>query len=179
MVDGSSAADCRGISSMSHQLCPWQPWQCKSHNPLERHHSLQAPALINPKVHSSLEALSSGEKMAATPTNVELWEAEMIMTVCRRTRASRQIFSRPLHSLGAAAEVTEAPSGWQDEAVLFSVPPEGLSILESHRTSQHSASLSDGCSPKSPEKQMAQGKNADFSLLITRFKVIWSRDSWY
>lgn len=82
--------------------------------------------------------------MAATPTNVELWEAEMMMTVCRRTRASRQIFSRPLHNLGVAAEVTVAPSGWQEEAVLFSVPPEGLSILESHRTSQHSASLSDG-----------------------------------
>lgn len=98
---------------------------------------------IQPKVHSSLEALSSGEKMAAMPTNVELWEAEMKMTVCRRTRASRQIFSRPLHSLGVAAEVTEAPSGWQEEAVLFSVPPEGLSILESHRTSQHSASPSD------------------------------------
>lgn len=68
----------------------------------------------------------------------------MMMTVCRRTRASRQIFSRPLHSLGFAAEVTDAPSGWQEEAVLFIVPPEGLSILESHRTSQHSASLSDG-----------------------------------
>lgn len=96
-----------------------------------------------PRVHSSFEALSSGQKMAATPTDVELWEAEMKMTVCRRTRASRQIFSRPLHSLGAAAEVTEASSGRQEEAVLFSVPPEGWSILESHRTSQHSASLSD------------------------------------
>lgn len=81
--------------------------------------------------------------MAVTPTDVELWEVEMKMTVCRRTRASRQIFSRPLHSFGVAAEVTEAPSGWQEEAVLFSVPPEGLSIRESHRTSQHSASLSD------------------------------------
>lgn len=87
----------------------------------------------------------------------------MIMTVCRRTSASRQIFSRPLHSLWVAAEVTEAPSGWQDEAVLFSVPPEGLSILESHRTSQHSASLSDGCSPKSPEKQRTRGKTAEQS----------------
>lgn len=134
---------------------------------------------LKPKVHSSLEALSSGEKMTATPTNVELWEAEMMMTVCRRTRASRQIFSLPLHSLGVAAEVTEAPSGWQDEAVLFSVPPEGLSILESHRTSQHSASLSDGWSPKSPEEQMTQGQNADLSLLITRLNVIWSPVSWY
>lgn len=64
-----------------------------------------------PQVHSSPEALSSGEKMAVTPTDVELWEVEMKMTVCRRTRASRQIFSRPLHSLGVAAEVTEAPPG--------------------------------------------------------------------
>lgn len=68
----------------------------------------------------------------------------MTMTECRRTRASRQIFSRPLHSLGGAAEVTVAPSGWQEEAVLFSAFPDGFSILESHRTSQHSASLSDG-----------------------------------
>lgn len=64
-----------------------------------------------PQVYSSPEALSSGEKMAVTPTDVELWEVEMKMTVCRRTRASRQIFSRPLHSLGVAAEVTEAPPG--------------------------------------------------------------------
>lgn len=102
-----------------------------------------------------------------------------MMTVCRRTRASRQIFSRPLHSLGVAAEVTEAPSGWQEEAVLFSVPPEGLSILESHRTSQHSASLSDRWSPKSPEKEVTQEKNADFFLLysmhplINSVKVVW------
>lgn len=112
----------------------------KTHNPLFPSTRSDPPP---PEVHSSFEALSSGEKMAAMPTNVELWEAEMKMTVCRRTRASRQIFSRPLHSLGVAAEVTEAPSGWQEEAVLFSVPPDGLSILESHRTSQHSASPSD------------------------------------
>lgn len=102
--------------------------------------------------------------MAATPTNVELWDADMMMTVCRRTRASRQIFSRPLHSLWVAAEVTEAPSGWQEEAVLFSVPPEGLSILESHRTSQHSTSLSDEWSPKSPGKRDYTHENAAFSL---------------
>lgn len=105
-----------------------------------------------------------------------------MMTVCRRTRASRQIFSRPLHSLGVAAEVTEAPSGWQEEAVLFSVPPEGLSILESHRTSQHSASLSDRCSPRSPEEEDTQEKNADFvmqysmDLLIMKVSVIWCAD---
>lgn len=75
----------------------------------------------------------------------------MMMTVCRRTSASKQIFSRPLHSLGVAVEVTEAPLGRQEEAVLFSVSPEGPSMLESHRTSQHSALLSDGCSLKSPE----------------------------
>lgn len=68
----------------------------------------------------------------------------MMMTVCRRTRASRQIFSRPLQSLWVAADVTEAPSGWQEEAVLLRVPPEGLSVLVSHRTSQHSASRSVG-----------------------------------
>lgn len=71
----------------------------------------QIPSPTPPQVHSSPEALSSGEKMAVTPTDVELWEVEMKMTVCRRTRASRQIFSRPLHSLGVAAEVTEAPPG--------------------------------------------------------------------
>lgn len=98
----------------------------------------------------------------------------MIMTVCRRTRASRQIFSRPLHSLGVAAEVTEAPTGWQEEAVLFSVPPEGLSILESHRTSQHSASLSDGWSPKRPEKEKTLDEKAEVPLLCT---CIYNRGS--
>lgn len=77
----------------------------------------------------------------------------MTMTVCRRARASRQIFSRPLHSLGEMAVAPEVatrsppppPSGSQEEdAVLLSVPPDGLSVLESHRTSQHWASLSDG-----------------------------------
>lgn len=108
----------------------------------------------------------------------------MIMTVCRRTRASRQIFSRPLHSLGVAAEVTEAPTGWQEEAVLFSVPPEGLSILESHRTSQHSASLSDGWSPKRPEKKKTLDEKAEVPLLCTCIYnrgslVVWCSHSRY
>lgn len=105
---GAAAA----VSSTSPQMCPWQPQHRKSCYPLKQRRSLQAPnSPPPPQVHSSPEALSSGEKMAVTPTDVELWEVEMKMTVCRRTRASRQIFSRPLHSLGVAAEVTEAPPG--------------------------------------------------------------------
>lgn len=76
----------------------------------------------------------------------------MTMTVCRSARASRQIFSRPPHSLGETAVAPEVEtrspppplSGSQEDAVLLSVPPDGLSVLESHRTSQHWASLSDG-----------------------------------
>lgn len=141
----SPLPDRRAASGTPPQVCPWQPEHCKSRLPPKQRRSSQAPDSTPPppEVHSSLEAPSSGDKMAATPTDVELWQVEMKMTVCRRTRASRQIFSRPLHSFGPAAEVTEAPSGWQEEAVLFSVPPEGLSIRESHRTSQHSASPSD------------------------------------
>lgn len=30
VVDGSSVADCRAISSTSPQMCPWQPEHCKS-----------------------------------------------------------------------------------------------------------------------------------------------------
>lgn len=96
-----------------------------------------------------------------------------MMTVCRRTRASRQIFSRPLHSLGLAAEVTEAPSGWQEDAVLFSVSPEGLSILESHRTSQHSASLSDRCSPRSPETETKKKIQTHSCAVMTGVSVSW------
>lgn len=103
------------------------------------------------RVHSSFAGLSSGEKMAAAaPTAVELWDTEMTMTVCRRTRASRQIFNRPPHSLGVAPEVTDAPPGGHGNTVLSSVLPDGLSRPESHRTSQHCGSPSNRSSPRSP-----------------------------
>lgn len=102
---------------------------------------LSSPALSN---HSSLGALSSSGKMAVR--QVKFWLAVMVATVWRRTRTSKQSFSRPCPSRGAPEEVTDVC--WQEGWVLFKVLRERLLDFWSHRTSQHSGSwLMSGLNP--------------------------------
>lgn len=96
--------------------------------------------------HSSLVEFSSREDMV-----LRLWEAVIVATVWSRTRTSRQSLSLLLHSLEFADELRDVPC-WHDGWVLLKVPLELLSDLLSHRTSQHSASTSEGLSSRSPER---------------------------
>lgn len=96
--------------------------------------------------HSSLVEFSSREDMV-----LMLWEAVIVAIVWSRTRTSRQSLSLLLHSLEFADELRDVPC-WHDGWVLLKVPWELLSDLLSHRTSQHSASASDGLSSRSPER---------------------------
>ncbi len=90
---------------------------------------LPSPASSN---HSSLGALSSSGKMAVR--QVEFWLAVMVATVWRRTRTSKQSFSRPCPSRGAPEKVTDVC--WQEGWVLFKVPRERL--LDFCPTAHHS-----------------------------------------
>lgn len=96
-------------------------------------YELSSSALSN---YSSLGALSSSGKMAVR--QVEFWLAVMVATVWRRTRTSKQSFSRPCPSRGVPEEDTDVC--WQEGWVLFKVPRERLLDFWSHRTSQHSGS---------------------------------------
>lgn len=95
--------------------------------------------------HSSLVEFSSREDMV-----LRLWEAVIVATVWSRTSTSRQSLSLLLHSLEFADELRDVPC-WHEGWVLLKVPLELLSDLLSHRTSQHSASISEELSSRSPE----------------------------
>lgn len=127
-------------------LRTWSPRTCCS---LSELHWVLTLAGCNDSLpcHSSLVEFSSREDMV-----LRLWEAVIVATVWSRTRTSRHSLSLLLHSLEFADELKDVPC-WHDGWVLLKVPLDLLSDLLSHRTSQHSASTSEGLSSRSPERQ--------------------------